>query len=177
MPRPAPIAALLLALALGCTDGGPQQHVFHGAPPLPKQAPAPTMVTVPAEVLEAPIGSFGPAARITGVLDAATGQPATLTAVTDSLDLMTVAARGSATSRSEAMQIRLTLSGPRDTTLVVRVAPPTPAVTAHPFRVVLADGAGRPGLPGGHYEVRARVMLGGRTLATSMPIFLTVRPR
>jgi hypothetical protein len=173
--RPAPIAALSLALALGCTDGGPQQHVFIGTPPRPTPPAAATVVTVPAQVPEAPLGSFGPAARITGVLDAATGRPATLTAVTDSVDLVTVAARGQATSRSEAMQLRLTLSGPRETTLVLRVAPPTPAITAHPFRIVLADGAGGPGLADGHYRVQARIVLGGRTLATSMPIFLTVK--
>ena len=107
---------------------------------------------------------------------ASTGAPVALGDIADSVDVLAVVSRGRASSASGSARLELVLSGRSDTMLVASIEAPVPVVIAHAFRLVASRAAG--GLRDGNYRARVRLVGGeGRSIAESVPIFLTVRAR
>jgi hypothetical protein len=157
-------ALLLLWLAMACHDDRPNNHVY--ASPPPKTVPAPAAPIVD----EAPLGTNGPGARITSVLDATTGAPVALTNVVGDVDVMTLAALGPGNlGEAEDVRVELVIRGSRDTTLTLPLGRPAPRMIAHAFRLP-AGVLGR-----GQSTVRARLVAGkARVVVESTPIFASV---
>jgi hypothetical protein len=153
-----------------CAGDDARNHV-HRSPPPVRAAPA---TTVTPDVPEPPVGAAWPSAGISSVRIASTGQPASLGNIADSVDVLTVVTRGSASSPEGPARIELHLAGPTDTTLVERLRSPVPAVIAHDFRLIIGNGDA--GLRDGVYHARVRfVGPSGTTIAQSVPLFFTVR--
>jgi hypothetical protein len=163
--RPLP-ALLVLAPAtlLACHDDRP--HVFQA--PAPQVATGSPAVAVPSSP-EVPLGTTGPEARITLVVDEATGQPVALTDLRGSVAVMTLAARGPGRPLSESGRLDLVVNGPKDTILVLPLNAPAPTIVAHMFQL----DVGRDFRPG-PYTLTARIAAGGRLLASSPPLHVVV---
>ena len=164
------LAILVLPLVLGCHDERPETHVYASPPP-----PASTTTTVSTATAvaqpDAPLGTTGPGARIVSVLDASTGAPATLTAITTPIDVMTLVALGPGAwaARARGVRSELVVKGAHDTVLASPLGEPPARLAAHAFRLE------RAALGVGQSSVRVRLVVdGGRTLVESAPIFLTV---
>jgi len=166
------VLSLLLFLPcalLSCRDETRARHVYRAAPPV--AAPPITAVTSAPDI---PIGALGPGARIEGVTAVATGTPMALDAVTASINVLTLAARGPHRSRIERATLLLALRGTSDTTLSLILDVPAPSIIAHAFRIpVRTDGT--LGLRTGRYTAQVHLVAGGDTIASSIPLHLTVR--
>jgi hypothetical protein len=124
---------------------------------------------------EAVLGTAGPDAKILAFASAATGAPVSLDELVDSVDVLTLVARGPDERGLGASEVRLELHGAKDTTLVLRLERPAPSIVAHAFRLHGAARVDGARLAAGHYEMR--VALGandGRTIAASAPLYFTV---
>jgi hypothetical protein len=166
------LAALLavcpLAL-LACRDNQP--HVFRApAPKISSGSPA----VAASSSAEVPLGTTGPEARITLVVDGVTGGPIALTDLRGSVAVTAIVARGPGRPASESARVELALIGPKDTTLVLKLDAPAPIIVAHAFQFDV--GRGREIRPGA-YTLYARIVAGGRVLATSAPIYVVVGGR
>lgn len=164
------VALAGLVAALGCHDEPPRPHVF--------RAPPPGIVTVSTvDALPAlPIGTAAAETRIEGVSDAATGGPVALEQVTAAIQLLALAARGPHRPRDEAATLQLVLRGPTDTVLAHLMDRPAPSIIAHAFLVPVAQGEAA-GLRVGRYIAQVWLLSGRDTLASSLPIYFTVRAR
>jgi hypothetical protein len=162
------VSAVLLfsVLVLACHDERPDSHVYSAPPP----RPSPVAVTPAAPTPDVPLGTSGPGASITSVLDAATGAPVALNDARGTIDVMALAALGPGDwSASDEVRVELAVRGTRDTTLLLKLGPRPSTVVAHPFRLSL--GA----LGAGHYSFRLRLLLDRTTLLVeSAPVFLLV---
>lgn len=177
--RHAVAAAVLVCGVAVAACAEREQHVFRapptrspGAPPPRTPAAAPGVPGDAAVPAPGPIGSGGPAARITAVRDAATGGPVSLAGVPDSIDVVTVVAAGPQGSGAGAARIELTVH--RGEELVLRHDPPAPlpTVVAHVFRLRRAEL----GLRGTQSELRVHLRRrDGTLLAQSVPVFVVAR--
>ena len=168
-PRVVAIGCVLLA---SCAGDDARSHVYQSPPPV---RPA-THTTVAPSRPDPPVGAAGPTAKINSVRLASTGEIASLGAIDQSIDVVTVASRGGGSSSAGPARMELQLSGPVDTTLVEVVDAPVPLVIAHVFRVDAAHGG--PGLRAGVYRADLRLMgPDGRVIARSTPLAMTVRAR
>ncbi|MEO7769557.1 MAG: hypothetical protein ABIX19_00920 [Gemmatimonadaceae bacterium] len=120
-----------------------------------------------------PLGTKGPGAEITSVVDASTGTPAPLTAATGTLSVLGVVALGPGNWREAAdLQMQLAVRGRRDTTLVLALGSPPPVMMAHAFEVAVDR------LGAGNYSMRVRLVgRSSRVVAESGPVFMTVPER
>lgn len=121
-----------------------------------------------------PIGSRGPESRITGVVDAATGQPVSLTGISGAFQVMAVVARGRNDFPPGAVvHVDMVIRGPTDTTIAAHPGSPAPSIIAHVFDIPVAR-AGQPGLKRGDYSATVRLVIDDRPLVSSPPIYWTV---
>jgi hypothetical protein len=161
------LAVLLsIVLVLACHDERPNSHVYSAPPPRPASVAVPTTTPTP----DLPLGTSGPGASITSVLDAATGAPVALNNARGTVDVMALAALGPGDwSASDEVRVELAVRGTRDTTLLLELGPHPSTVVAHPFRLSLgALGAGR-------YSFTLRLLLDRKTLLVeSAPVFIMV---
>ena len=158
-----------LIILLACHDDRP--HVFRAPPPA---APRPEVIAMPSAP-EVQIGTHGAEARITAVLDAATGTPIALTNISHTIELMTLVARGPARPVSESARVELVMHGTEEATQTLALDAPAPTIVAHTFTVPVA-GDGRTGLRAGRYTALVRIVAGdGQVLASSVPLFLELR--
>lgn len=163
-----PRAALLFApLLVACQGERPNPHVY--ASPAPRATAAAGTGAATAPVPEAPLGSQGPGARLTSVLDAVTGAPVALSSATGAVDVMALVALGPGSWQGLRVSMDLAIKGTRDTALVWELGTPAPLMAAHAFRVELgALGPGR-------YSMRARLLRGGsEVVVESAPLFFQV---
>lgn len=152
-----------IALA-ACQDNQP--HVFHAPPPrTPAASPAVTTSSSP----EVPFGTTGAEARITAVVDGATGGPVALTDLRGKVSIITLVARGPGRPGSESARVELAMDGPRDTTLVLAIDAPAPTIVAHVFQLDVGHD-----FPSGAYTLTARIVAGGQTLTSSVPMHVVV---
>lgn len=163
------IFPLALFALLACHDDRP--HVFQSPPPA---APRPAVVAVPSAP-EVQIGTNGAEARITAVLDAATGAPVALTNISQPIEVMTLVARGPRRPPNESARVELVMHGTEEAMQTLALGAPAPTIVAHSFSVPVA-GDGRTGLRPGRYTVQVRIVGGdGRVLASSAPRYLELR--
>ena len=161
--------AVPLLFLFACRDSRP--HVFQAPPP---KAPRPHVADVPSAP-EVQIGTFGPDARITAVLDAATGAPIALTNITQPIQVMTLVARGPRRPVSESARVELVMQGAEEAVQTLALHAPAPTIVAHIFSVPVA-GDGRTGLRAGRYTMHVRIADGeGRVLASSVPLHIELR--
>ena len=160
-----PVSFIVL---LACHDDRP--HVFQ-TPPHAAQRPGVAAPSAP----ELQIGTNGAEARITAVLDAATGAPVALTGISLPIEVMTLAARGPGRPPSESARVELVMHGAEEAMQTLALYAPAPMIVAHAFAVPVA-GDGRTGLRAGRYTVQVRIVGGkGDVLATSVPLYLELR--
>ena len=167
---------LLAALVIACRDDRP--HVFQAPPPRasPAKATTPTAAVVPSAP-EVQIGTFGAEARITGVLDAATGRPIALNEISQPMHVMTLAARGPGRPQSESVKLQLVMHGAEEAEQTLVLDAPASTIIAHAFMVPVA-GDGRTGLRPGRYTIEVRIIGGdGRVLASSLPRYVELNGR
>lgn len=174
LPPMVPFArwSLVCCVMLGaCTGRDDGKHVFQSPPPAPvASATAQPTQSVP----ERPIGSGGSTARVASLRLVSTGQPVSLGEIGESFDVVALVSLGAGSSSGASARIELRISGERDTALVTHVAAPIPAVIAHSFRVYV--GSSGSGLGDGSYQAQVRfIAAGGRTIASSVPVYFTVR--
>ena len=160
----------VLFLFVACRDERPR--VFQSPAPAPSK-PQQTPQSPP--VPEVPIGTNGPEARILGVSDGASGRPVPMTAIRDSVDILTIVAFGpSARPAGERARVELVVMGVVDTTIVLPLEVPAPVIVAHAFRVPVSED-GRGGLRRGRHTAQVRLVTqGGQTIAESIPLHLEV---
>jgi hypothetical protein len=164
-------AVVLGALLAACRDEGSSSHVYRAPAPA---APRPVVVASP-PAPELPVGLMGPEARITGVSDAATGAPVSLSGINGAFSVMTLVSRGPWEWTPDAgARIEFVIDGPTDTTLVLALTPPASVLVAHAFTVPVRR-AGGTGLRSGNYSAHVRlVMRGNESRAESTPIYFVV---
>jgi thiazole synthase ThiGH ThiG subunit len=162
---------LAFALLASCA-GDDSRHVYESSPPV-RAVAAPTIVPAAAEL---PIGAGGPTARVAAVRLTATGAPAPLDRLSESVDVVTVVSRGRGSSPQGPARLELHLTGVIDTTFVERLDTPVPMIVAHSFRVPVNEGS--TGLPSGRYQLQVRLVgPSGRAVAASVPVFIGVQER
>jgi hypothetical protein len=163
---------LALFALVACHDERPSPHVYSSPPPTPpKVAAGPATPRGP----EVQIGTTGAEARITAVVDAATGAPIALTNISQPIEVMTLVARGPGRPPSENARVDLLMHGTEEAMQTLVLDAPASTIVAHSFSVPVA-GNGRTGLRAGRYTVQVRIVGGdGRVLASSAPIYLELR--
>ncbi len=123
---------------------------------------------------DAPLGSFADA-RITSIMDAATGAPVPLTDISRAIEVMTVSARGPHRPASESARVELLMRGVVEATQTLVLPAPASTIVAHAFSIPAASDAGS-GLRAGRYTLQVRLIGGdGTVLATSVPLHIELR--
>ena len=164
-----PLSVLLLPLA-ACHDDKP--HVFQS--PAPRPVTTGRVAAANASVPDAPVGSFADA-RITSIVDAATGVPVSLTDISRAIEVMTVSARGPYRPASESARIELLMHGVAEAVQVLALPAPASTIVAHAFSIPAVSDAGS-GLSAGRYTLQVRIIGGdGAVLATSVPLHIELR--
>ena len=161
-----PLLALVLALA-ACHDDKP--HVFQA--PAPRPATTGRVAAESPSVPDLPVGSFADA-RITSILDAATGVPVPLTGISRAIEVMTVSARGARRPAGESARIELLMHGVAEAVQTLVLPAPASTIVAHAFTIPAVSDAGS-GLRAGRYTLQVRIIGGdGTVLATSVPLHI-----
>ena len=164
-----PLLALLLTLA-ACHDDKP--HVFQS--PAPRPATTGRVAATNPSVPDAPLGSFADA-RITSIVDAATGMPVPLTDISRAIEVMTGSARGPTRPASESARVELMMHGVTEARQTLVLPAPASTIVAHAFSIPAVSDT-RSGLIAGRYTLQVRIIGGDWTvLATSVPLHIELR--
>ena len=164
-----PLSALLFTL-VACHDDKP--HVFQA--PAPPPATLGTRATEGPSVPDAPVGSHADA-RITSIVDAATGVPVPLTGISRAIEVMTVSARGPYRPARESARVELLMHGVAEAVQTLVLPAPASTIVAHAFTIPAVSDAGS-GLGAGRYTLQVRIVGGdGTVLATSVPLHIELR--
>jgi hypothetical protein len=159
----------MLALA-ACHDE--RQHVFQAPPPVP----LPVERVIQAPTPDLPFGAKGPDARIVSVQSAATDAPIALTAIDDSMHVMTLVSQGpTPIQQDRGARIELLVSGASRAVFTRPLENPAPTTIAHVFTVPVSRG-NPAGLQPGNYRMQVRLVMRDSTaVATSNPLVINIR--